>query len=241
MTLIKDSFKGHFGSFGRRQLKRILERKGVTMSEYKISRIMKILGLEAKYGRKRIRNNYTSPETKKHIPDNYFAQLSAEEREDKTIWAMDFTESLIQRKKVYTCAIIDLRTRRILGCRHSNKINKELAIATIEDGLKANPKPDMITTDRGTQFTSKLFHDTLKSLGIVHSMSRPHKPVDNTYIETFFKSMKVEIGKIDHLNQQQYVMILDYYIQYYNYLRPHSLIGYRTPMEKHLENCCHVK
>ncbi len=54
--------------------------------------------------------------------------------------------------------------------------------------------------------------------------------VDNIYIETFWKTMKIEIGKVTLLNEQTYAMVIDYYINYYNYLRPHSSLNYRTPL-----------
>ena len=61
-------------------------------------------------------------------------------------------------------------------------------------------------------------------------MSRPHKPVDNCFIETFWKSMKVELGKTDLLSEQTYRMVIEYYIYYYNNLRPHSTLGYIPPL-----------
>ncbi len=84
----------------------------------------------------------------------------------------------------------------------------------------------MVMTDRGAQFTSKLFYDMMQEKKIRHSMSRPYTPIDNRFIETFWKSMKVELGKVKHLIAQTYVMIVDYYIYYYNNLRPHSSLNY---------------
>lgn len=83
-------------------------------------------------------------------------------------------------------------------------------------------------TDRGAQFTGKNFYGMMRDLSVLHSMSRPHKPVDNRFIE-FWKSMKVELGKTCLLTEQTYQMVVDYYIYYYNNLRPHSTLDYRTP------------
>lgn len=88
----------------------------------------------------------------------------------------------------------------------------------------------MIKSDRGAQFTSKLYYDTLKEYGIIQSMSRPHTPADNVDIETFWKTMKVEIGKVKQLTVEEYMMIIDYYMLYYNTKRPHSGIGYMSPL-----------
>ena len=88
----------------------------------------------------------------------------------------------------------------------------------------------MLLTDRGIQFTNKRFADMMESLSITHSMSRPHTPIDNRFIETFWKSMKVELGKTNLLTKESYRMVIDYYIYYYNNLRPHSALDYRVPL-----------
>ena len=104
-----------------------------------------------------------------------------------------------------------------------------LSFSTLIKGIKRYGVPYMVMTDRGPQFVCKEFYDILQQKGIIHSMSRPHSPVDNRFIETFWKSMKIEIGKVNHLNVEQYLMIVDYYEYYYNYLRPHSSLVYLTP------------
>ena len=105
-----------------------------------------------------------------------------------------------------------------------------MAKETVEKAVAQYGVPDMIMTDRGAQFTSKDFYDMMEKLKIAHSMSRPHKPIDNRFIETFWKSMKVELGKTCLLTEQTYRMVVDYYIYYYNNLRPHSTLGYRPPL-----------
>lgn len=211
-------------------LKRLLEADGVRMSERKISRILQELGVRAKYGRKRCKNVYTSKATETYIHENLFAQLCEDERKKMKIWSMDFTEEKINGKKVYTCGIISVNRKVLVGHSQGKVCNTDLAIEALNGAIDKYGKPDMIMTDRGAQFTSKRFHDILQELLIAHSMSRPRKPVDNRFIETFWKSMKVELGKTDLLTEQTYRMVIDYYVYYYNNLRPHSTLGYRVPL-----------
>ena len=228
--VVYEAYLEHHGSFGRRMLKRILEKQGIVMSERKVSRIMKELGIQAKYGRKRCRNIYTCKDKEKYIHENLFAQLTAQERENLEIWSMDFTEEKIQGKKIYTCGIISVNSKILVGYLQSEKCNTELALATVVKAIEKYGKPDMLLTDRGIQFTNKRFADMMKSLSIMHSMSRPHTPIDNRFIETFWKSMKVELGKTNLLTKESYRMVIDYYIYYYNNLRPHSALDYRVPL-----------
>ena len=224
------SFTEHHGSFGRRMLKRILAEKGFYMSEQKVSKIMKYLNLCAKYGRRKCKNIHTSKTEKKYIQENHFAQLSTEEREKLEIWSMDFTEEVIKGTKVYTCGIISVNSKILVGYSQGKRCTCELALEAVSKALSEYSVPDMIMTDRGAQFVGNEFRDMMEELGIKHSMSRPHKPVDNRFIETFWKSMKVELGKLDHLTQETYRMVVEYYIYYYNNLRPHSTLGYRAPL-----------
>lgn len=220
----------HHGSFGRRMLKRILAGKGIIMSERKISRIMKYLGIRSKYGRKKAKNVHTSKETEKYIRENEFAQMDKAERAAKEIWSMDFTEVKLSTGKSYTCGIISVNRKILVGYSQGNKCDTALAIAAVKMAIAQYGKPDMIMTDRGAQFTSRAFFDMMQENEIVHSMSRPYKPIDNRFIETFWKSMKVELGKTTLLNEQTFRMVTDYYVYYYNNLRPHSSLGYAAPL-----------
>lgn len=200
------------------------------MSERKISRILEQLGVRAKYGRKRCKNVHTSKATEKYIQENLFAQLSEAERKSMEIWSMDFTEEKIQGRKIYTCGIISVNRKILVGYAQGKKCNTALALEALNKAVAAYGKPAMIMTDRGAQFTSRDFHDMMQELSVQHSMSRPHKPIDNRFIETFWKTMKVELGKTCLLTEQTYAMVADYYFYYYNNLRPHSTLGYRTPI-----------
>lgn len=200
------------------------------MSERKISGIMKELGIRSKYGRKRAKNVYTSDKTKKYIHENLFAKLNYKERQNMEIWSMDFTEEEIKGKKIYTCGIVSVNRKILVGYSQGKTCNTKLATDALNKAFKEYGTPDMVMTDRGAQFTSKKFYDIMESLNILHSMSRPNTPVDNCYIETFWKSMKVELGKLNLLTEQTYSMVVDYYVYYYNNLRPHSTLNYRAPL-----------
>ena len=223
-------FVQHHGSFGRRTLKRLLQQDGICISEYKISKILKFHGYRSKYGRKKCKNVYTSKATEKYIQENLYAHLTPEQKDRMEIWSMDFTEEKIKGKKIVTCGIISVKRKILVGYAQWKQCTKELAMEAMANAMLAYGIPDMVMTDRGSQFVSREFHAMLEDWGIKHSMSRPHKPVDNCFIETFWKSMKVELGKTDLLTEQTYRMVIDYYIYYYNNLRPHSTLDYIPPL-----------
>lgn len=228
--MVKSMHDFHNGSFGRRVLKKELEKQGVFFSERKISRIMKQLGIQSKYGRHKGKNVYTSEHTNRYIKENLYAQLSCEEKK-QNIMSMDFTEQIVAGKKIYTCGVISVNNKALLGYSQGSTCTTKLAIEALKQAFAEYGKPYMVMTDRGAQFTSKQFYDIMNEQNVIHSMSRPHTPVDNCYIETFWKTMKTEIGKLTLLNEQTYAMVVEYYVDYYNNIRPHSSLGYNAPLQ----------
>lgn len=229
---VREVFQRHNGSFGRRTLRRELLKKGVAISEYRISKIMKAEDLVPKYGRRKGTNLHTHRLTEeKYIQDNRFAKLTPLERRNMNIWSMDFTEQKISGKKVTSCGIVSVNGKVLTGLSVNCPNTKESAAETVRRAIAKYGAPDMIMTDRGSPFTSKAFQELLKENGILHSMSRPHTPTDNPFIETFWKAMKVEIGNVKNFSVEGYEMILKYYQHYYNHERPHSTLGYCAPLE----------
>lgn len=187
-------------------------------------------GYRPKYGRRKCKNIHTSEGTEKYVKENLYAQLTKEEKSKMEIWSMNYTEEKINGKKIVTCGIISVKRKILVGYAQGKRSTTELAIEAVAKAVLEYGVPDMVMTDRGAQFMSKEFNVILEELGIKHSMSRPHKPVDNCYIETFWKTMKVELGKTTLLTEQTYRMVIEYYVYYYNNLRPHSSLGYLPPL-----------
>lgn len=236
--LVENTFREHHGSFGRRMIREILKAQGILMSQRKISAIMKKQGLRSKYGRKKGKNVYTDEETsEKFINENYLKQMSDVQRQQHKIWSMDFTEQKTKNdKKTYICGIIDINGKTIVSYNMAKKCTAELAVKTLQKAVIKYGAPYMVQTDRGSQFTSNKFHDIISQQGIIHSMSRPHTPADNVWIETFWKSMKTEIGNVEKYDENEYCMIIDYYMHYYNTTRPHSSLGYIPPLKYRINN-----
>lgn len=206
-----------------------MAKDGINISEYKVAKILKKLGLQSKYGRRKCKNVHTSDNTKdEYIQANIFKTLTKEERSNY-ILSMDFTEVKLKNGKCYTCGAIDINGKVLVAELCGCKNDSEAACRTVEMAIANYGVPYMITTDRGSPFVSKSFHDLLSKYGIIHSMSRPGTPGDNSPIETFWKSMKTEIGKVSHMTLDEYKMVMAYYVHYYNTERPHSTLGYCTP------------
>jgi putative transposase len=89
-----------------------------------------------------------------------------------------------------------------------------------------------LTLDHGTEFTSRALEDWAFARGVELDFTRPGKPVDNAYIESFNGRLRDEC-----LNVHQFLSIEDARTKIeawridYNQHRPHGSLGRLTPNE----------
>lgn len=141
----------------------------------------------------------------------------------------------VEVHKLYLSAILDLYDRRIVGYAISEHNNNPLVFKTLERALAANPGVHpLFHSDRGFQYTNRTFHQKLEKAGMVQSMSRVGRCIDNGPMEGFWGILKREryYGKRYHSKQELLKMIRSY-ISYYNNCRVQRKLGVLTPMEKH--------
>ncbi|WP_370246214.1 IS3 family transposase [Candidimonas sp. SYP-B2681] len=155
------------------------------------------------------------------------------------VWVGDMTYVATQEGWLYLAAILYLGSRRIVGWSMSDRMTSDLVC----DALKAaywqrKPAPGLIMhtdrgTDRGSQYASRPHRQLLQDYGMVASMSRRANAWDNTVMESFFKTLKVErIYQVRYATRAQARLdIVNWVEGFYNRRRLHSAIGYRTPVQ----------
>ena len=154
-------------------------------------------------------------------------------------WLTDVTEFKyyigIEVHKVYLSAILDLYDRRIVTFIIRDYNNNALVFDTFDTAIRENPdaKP-LCHSDRGFQYTNRVFHAKLEAAGMTQSMSRVAKCIDNGPMEGFWGILKREryYGRRFTDRDSLVQMIMDY-IEYYNNRRLQRNLGVLTPMEKH--------
>lgn len=90
----------------------------------------------------------------------------------------------------------------------------------------------MVHTDRGSQYASERYRSLLAQHGIEASMSRKGNCWDNSVMERFFLSLKMERvwWQRDYANADEARKdIVDYIVGFYNSTRLHSTLAYRSP------------
>lgn len=229
---IKYIYYNNNKTVGHRAMKVFLSRYGIYLSKTTVHKYMnKTLNLAAIIMRKK--PGYKS--AKKHkIFDNLLNQ-NFTVNEKNNVWCTDFTYMRDPKGKFrYNCTIIDLYDRSAIASVNGRYINTELAIKTLSKALKreGNPKGLILHSDQGVQYTSFEFITYCKEHGITQSMSKAGCPYDNAPMERFFNTFKscfyyrFTFDSIETLDEMTKM-----YINWYNYVRPHSYNNYLTPIE----------
>ena len=154
-------------------------------------------------------------------------------------WLTDVTEFKYyngkEKHKIYLSAILDLYDRRIVSYVIRDVNNNALVFDTFDQAITDNPGAHPLChSDRGFQYTNRIFHNKLEAAGMIQSMSRVAKCIDNGPMEGFWGIIKREryYGK-RFTSRTSLVNMIENYIEYYNSKRLQRNLGVLTPLEKH--------
>jgi len=220
-----------FPGYGYRRVTRELHRRGFPVNHKKVLRIMKQQGLTRKPRRRWVRT------TDSNHPHRVYPNLvqSLLVTGPNQVWVADITYIGIQSGFVYLAVILDLFARRAVGQSLSRNIDTALCLEALQMALaQRNPPTGIIHhSDRGVQYASHDYVDTLRHHGFRISMSRKGNPYDNATAESFFKTLKSEeVYLWEYRTMDDVQNRLPYFIEeVYNRKRLHSSLGYLPPVE----------
>jgi putative transposase len=214
--------------FGSRQMTRVLRREGLPVNRKRIQRLMRLMGLEAIYPKKK-----TTIPCSEHKIYPYLLR-GREISEANEVWCADITYIPMQKGFFYLVAIMDWHSRKILSWRLSNSLEADFCVDALEEALARYPKPEIFNTDQGSQFTSEAFLEPLQKRKIKISMDGKGRWIDNVRIERFWRSLKYEEVYLKaYENGSEARKNLRAWIWHYNQTRPHSSLGIQTPDERY--------
>jgi putative transposase len=147
-------------------------------------------------------------------------------------WVGDTTEFVIgESGKMYLAAILDLFSRYIVGWAVSAINDRHLAIRALEAAIKRRcPDAGLLHhSDQGSPYASEDYQKVLKARGITCSMSRRGNCYDNAVMESFFSTVKSELGDQFSSHGEGKMELFDYIEVFYNQQRRHSTIGQVSP------------
>lgn len=201
----------------------------------RVHRIMKKLGIHSVIRKKKKKYKSSTPET---IADNKLSRdFYATNPNEK--WVTDVTEFKVPgvKKKLYLSAIIDLYDRSTVSYVISGRNDNKLVFKTFDKSIASNPdaKP-IFHSDRGFQYTSKVFQRKLKEQEMQQSMSRVGHCIDNGPTEGLWGIIKSEMYRMYAVTDETSLRFaIKDYLRFYNEERPQERYGCKTPSEVRAE------
>jgi transposase InsO family protein len=205
-------------NYGVQRIELALKQKGEKVSYSTIYRVMKQNKMLKKA--KRYPNGITREDAKAQKSENLI-QRDFKASEPNHKWLSDITEVPCSDGKLYVNAILDCYNGEIVGLAMDDNMRKELCIRALENACKTTNARNMIFhSDRGSQFTSHSFRESLKKYNAIQSMSSTGRCYDNARMESFFATLKKE--KLYKIKTEKFPMayikslIFRYIMIYYN-------------------------
>jgi putative transposase len=218
-------------SYGRPRIVQGLHNQGIRVGHERVRKSLVRQGLRPIY--KRPYRVTTDSNHRKQVAPNVL-----DRRFDgwpiNRAWVGDITYIATDEGWLYLAAVMDLGSRRIVGWSMSDRMKSELVCDALKSAYwRRKPATGLLMhTDRGSQYASDAHRKLIKDYEMVQSMSRRGNCWDNSAMESFFKTLKVEL-----IYSQRYATraharmdIVSWIEGFYNHQRLHSSIGYETPV-----------
>lgn len=230
---IKKIHKESQKRYGSPRITAQLHEEGYRVSRARVARHMSANNIRAAYKRKfKVTTDSNHPYP--IAPNRLERQFRAEG--PGRVWVSDITYIPTQAGWLYLTVILDLYNRMVVGWAMSNGMSsRETTIAALKHAwVRFHPPANLIFhSDRGVQYACNDFKELLAQYKMRQSMSAKGDCWDNAVAESFFGTLKKEEvyrGKYKDRSQARQA-IFSYIEIFYNRIRKHSYLGYKSPMQ----------
>ena len=214
--------------YGVDRMTDFLRKAGHGVNPKHIRRLMRQMGLEAIYPKRRV--NLSKP-GKAFTRYPYLLKGLEIVRPDQ-VWAADITYVRMYRGWLYLVAILDWFSRYVVSWELSLTLEADFCVTAMERALATGRRPEIFNSDQGCQFTSDAFTRLLEGSGILISMDGKGRVFDNIFVERLWRTVKYEeVYLHDYQTVAEARLGLGRYFGFYNDQRPHQSLDYRTPAE----------
>lgn len=232
MNEVIDVYYDHKGRYGYRRITLELINRGIVVNHKKVLRLMNKMGLHSIMRKKRKYSSYKG--TVGVVAANHI-QRDFEASKPNEKWFTDVTEFKVNDKKVYLSPILDAHGRYIVSYNLSTSPDLKQIKAMLEKAIETNHTTGTIVhSDQGWQYQHNYFVETLKSNGMIQSMSRKGNSIDNGLMECFFGILKSEMyydQEYTYKSVNDLILAIDEYIDYYNNKRIKGKLKGLTPAQ----------
>lgn len=228
-VLVRTSFEASRQRYGSPRVLADLRERGEHVGRNRIIRLMQLDGLRAR-ARKRFKCT-TKSDHEQPVADNMLARNFEADAPNQR-WVGDTTEMLtVDGAKFYLAAIVDLYSRLCVGWAVSAVNDRHLVMHALEAAIRRRcPDAGLVHhSDRGSTYASEDYRGLLTEHGIECSMSRRGNCLDNAAMESWFSTVKFELGETFPSMARAKEQLFEYIEVFYNQGRRHSTLDYVSP------------
>jgi putative transposase len=218
-------FTEHRRRYGSRRLAQALQ-----LSRFVVRRLMKEQGLQAIQPKR-----FTPRTTESRHPWRISENLVSKETTAAVIVGDITYVPLKSGKFCYLAMFQERTTRRIVGWEMATQMTAELVVKALAMAARRGylQSKMIVHTDRGSQYASNLYRAFLQQHNLQQSMSGKGNCYDNAQAESFFARYKAELvnGRVFTNLEEAKSETFSYIEGYYNRIRLHSSLGYKSPAQ----------
>lgn len=203
---------------------------GYSVSERRVWRLCHITGIRSTITTRKRKYTVAGPPAHDDLVNRKF-------RTDhpNRLWLGDITEHPTKEGKLYLCAFKDTCSNEIVGYSMDSTMTADLAVNALKMALshRGHPTGVVVHTDRGSQFRSKKFLNTLDEHKLCGSMGQVGAAGDNAAMESFFALLQKNVldRKIWTTREELRLAIVSWIEGIYHRKRRQRALGKLTPIE----------
>ena len=208
--------------YGYRKIRVLLNREGWKVGKKLVYRLYREEGLGLRRRRPKSRR----------IASAHSRQKPRAEKPNH-VWSLDFVaDELIGGRRFRALTVVDVYTRECLAIEVGQSLKGHDVVRVLQQIANRRGAPQVLFCDNGSEFTSQVldlwaYHNQVKI-----DFSRPGKPTDNAYVESFNGTLRAECLDANWFNNlAEACQRIEAWRLEYNASRPHRALGERTPNE----------
>lgn len=224
----------HLGSretYGVPRVHAELRARGELHGRKRIARLMRAAGLAGVSRRRAGVTTTRRDKSARPAPDLVDRNFTASR--PNHLWVADITFVPTAAGFLFLAVVLDAWSRKIVGWSMANHLRTELVLDALDMAIgQRRPRNVIHHSDQGSQYTSLAFGARCLEAGVRPSMGSVGDAYDNAMCESFFATLECELlDRRRFASQAEAKMACFTFIEsWYNPVRLHSALGYRSPM-----------